>query len=112
MRLFRQTLLLSLTTGLVMPGYGLTQAVSLAECERQFITHPDDHESARCFWLLARRTGHGQEIARRVRALLARYPGNPGLELSSALLEPSLPERAELLMRSAAGGFFNHDVEG
>jgi CHAT domain-containing protein len=76
------------------------------------MAHPDDPEAARCFWNEAKRTGRRREVNRQVRELLARYPGNLGLELYSAVLEPPLPDRGEAVMRSVAAGFSHRNAVG
>src|SRR5437588_116240 len=87
-----------------VPGRGLAAGEhGVAGCERQFAAQPDDPESARCFW----RQADKLEAARRVRKLLVRYPRNPGLMMCSAVLEPTPPDHAEMLLRSAAGEYFH-----
>jgi CHAT domain-containing protein len=76
------------------------------------MAHPDDPEAARCFWNDAKQTGRRDEVSRRVRRLLARYPHNLGLELYSAVLEPPLPDRGETVMRSVAGRFSHGNAVG
>jgi len=96
-----------------VPGHSLPASVDgLAECERQFRTQPEEPESARCFWVRAQGSAGRREAARRVRKLLVLYPRNPGLQMCSVVLGLVPPDRAETLLRSAAGEFFHRHPEG
>jgi CHAT domain-containing protein len=96
-----------------VPGHGLpASSDGLAGCERQFRAQPEDPESARCFWVQAQGSADQREAARRVRGLLVRYPGNPGLEICAVVFGLVPPDRAEALLRSAAGEYFHRQPEG
>src|ERR1700720_375017 len=98
--------------GVALPACGLTRAALATGCEPQFMAHPDDPEAARCFWNEAKQTGRRREVTRQVRKLLARYPGNLGMELYAAVLEPPLPDRGEAVMRSVAALFSHRQPVG
>ena len=90
-----------------VPGHSLPASVDgLAGCERQFRAQPEDPESARCFWVRARTSADRREAAQRVRKLLVLYPRNPGLRMCSVVLGLVRSDRAEILLRTAAGELF------
>ena len=111
-RLRPTTLALLVWPGLALLGHGLARAASGAGCEQQFVQHPDDPEAAQCFWQEAKQRGNRGEMARQVRRLLAMDPQNLGLQLYSVVLEPPLPDRAEIVMRSVAANFSHHAAVG
>ncbi|HYL05264.1 MAG TPA: CHAT domain-containing protein, partial [Thermoanaerobaculia bacterium] len=96
-----------------VPVRGLvTSASGFARCARQVVAHPEQRESALCFYLEVQKGGAKQQAARLLRGLLATYPQNPGLGLYSAILDPYPRDRAERLLRSAAAGFLHRDAAG
>jgi CHAT domain-containing protein len=75
-------------------------------CLQQFAAHPEDRESARCFFL----AGDRARAASALSELLRHDPDNPGLLLYTALLQPSA--RSEWQLRAAAGRFSGNDAAG
>jgi CHAT domain-containing protein len=98
---------------LAAPGQGQSAGPDgIASCVREFTAHPENPEAARCFWQSVKEGSDHHEAAKQVRQLLAHYPENPGLLMCSAVLNPLPADRAEWLLRSAAGGYSHRNVEG
>jgi CHAT domain-containing protein len=98
-------------TVLAIPGLFAAGNADLDRCRREFAVHPEERESARCFWL-AGKAGDQPAAARAAGDLLRRNPENAGLLLYSTLLQSSRSPRDEWPLRDAAGRFSGRDETG
>ena len=75
-------------------------------CERQLASDPRSSDAAACFGKVAQGDGLEREAARRLAALLSRYPRNHWLKVALGHLEwDAGPEHARELYAEAARGF-------
>jgi hypothetical protein len=77
-----------------------------AACRQRLAQHPDDYESAFCFYQVTATDLRWAEGARVFDELIATHPGNRWLVLAYGhVYRTRKPERAEQLYRQAADGF-------
>ncbi len=81
-------------------------ALTLEECDRRIQRAPDDVDAYRCFAVVARQTGAGDEVARRMRAQIAFDPDNGhALYTLAGVLSAQGDPRTEQAFRDAAAAY-------
>ncbi len=101
----RGVFLLLTVAGLATPAAGAIEATSFSDCDRLVARRPDDLESYRCYWMIARRTGRHREALAALDDLAARRGADPRIDLyRAAILGDMGDSSAEGFARSATRG--------
>ncbi|NOZ94421.1 MAG: CHAT domain-containing protein [Acidobacteria bacterium] len=101
----RWVLPLVVATCSAIPAGGAIQATSFADCDRLVAGKPDDLESYRCYWMIARRTGQSLQALEALGSLAASRGADPRIDLyRAAILGDMGDPSAEDFARSATGG--------
>jgi len=101
----RQLFLVVAAASLAAPPTGAIQATSFADCQRLVARRPDDLESYRCYWMIARRTGQSHQALAALDALAVRHGADPRIDLYRAAILGDLGDpAAEGFARKATKG--------
>lgn len=101
----RRVALLFTAVCLAASAGGAIQATSFADCDRLVARQPEELESYRCYWMIARRTGQNRQALAALDALAASRGEDPRIDLyRAAILGDMGDAAAERFARSATRG--------